>query len=182
MNKEGETWKKKWKKNKKPINIIKTEVVQHKDENQFMMYILFEDQVHCFCVGIYSFILRTQELFLHENNSHGSPDKYTPFTGSCCNTSATDYLQHIIKLEAFTYSNIYNICLCSTRAALGVVGDWCKVLIAVSWPLMVWSTLTFGTYQLRFVSWVYHVIFSFIHFISFDTLNGMCAFRKPFSI
>ncbi len=33
-----------------------------------------------------------------------------------------------------------------------------------------------------FVSWVFHVIFSFIYFILFDTLSGMRAFRKPFSI
>ncbi len=33
-----------------------------------------------------------------------------------------------------------------------------------------------------FVSWVYHVIFSFVYFISFDTLGGLHAFKKPFSI
>ncbi len=42
----------------------------------------------------------------------------------------------------------------------GVVAEWCKVLIAVSWPLMVWSTLALDIYQLRFVSWVFHVILS----------------------
>ncbi len=39
---------------------------------------------------------------------------------------------------------------------------------------MVWSTLALDTYQLRFVSWVFHVIFSFVYFIF--------ALRKPFSI
>ncbi len=43
--------------------------------------------------------------------------------------------------------------------AVGVVAEWSKVLIAVHWPLMVWATLALGTYQLRFVSWVFHVIF-----------------------
>ncbi len=47
---------------------------------------------------------------------------------------------------------------------------------------MMWSTLDLGTYQLRFVSWVFHVIFSLVHFISFDTLGGLRAFRKPFYI
>ncbi len=62
---------------------------------------------------------------------------------------------------------------------LGVVTEWPKVLTAVPWPLMVWSTLALGTYQLRFVSWVFHVIFSFVHFISLYTLGGLRAFRKP---
>ncbi len=53
------------------------------------------------------------------------------------------------------------------------------VLAAVPWPLMVWSTLALGTYQLRFVSWVFHVIFSFVYFISLYTLGGLRAFRKP---
>ncbi len=60
---------------------------------------------------------------------------------------------------------------------LGVVAKWCKVLTAV--PCMVWSTLALGTYQLRFVSWVFHVIFSFVHFISLYTLGGLRVFRKP---
>ncbi len=66
--------------------------------------------------------------------------------------------------------------------ALGVVAEWFNVLIAVPWLLMVWSTLALGTYLLRFVSWVFHIIFSFVHFISFDTLGGLRAFRKPFII
>ncbi len=44
---------------------------------------------------------------------------------------------------------------------------------------MVCSTLALGTYQLRFVSWVFYVIFSFVHFISLYTLGGLRAFRKP---
>ncbi len=63
--------------------------------------------------------------------------------------------------------------------ALGVVAEWSKVLIAVHWPLMVWSTLALGTYQLRLVSWVFHVIFSYVHFISLYTMDGMRAFSKP---
>ncbi len=58
----------------------------------------------------------------------------------------------------------------------GVVAEWSKVLTAAPWPRMVWSTLSLGTYQLRFVSLVFHVIFSFVHFISLYTLR---AFRKP---
>ncbi len=63
--------------------------------------------------------------------------------------------------------------------ALGVVAEWSKVLTADPWPFMVWSTLALGTYQLRFVSWVFHVIFSLVHFISLYTLGGLRAFRKP---
>ncbi len=62
---------------------------------------------------------------------------------------------------------------------LGVVAEWSKVLSAVPWPLMVWFTLALGIYQLSFVSWVFHVILSFVHFIWFDTLCGLRAFRKP---
>ncbi len=65
---------------------------------------------------------------------------------------------------------------------LGVVAEWSNVLRAVPWPFMVWFTLALGTYQLRFISWVFHVIFSFVYYISFDTLGGLRAFRKPFSI
>ncbi len=61
---------------------------------------------------------------------------------------------------------------------LGVVAEWSKVLIPVPCPIMVWSTLALGTYQLKFISWVFHAIFSFIHFISLYTLGGLCAFRK----
>ncbi len=57
----------------------------------------------------------------------------------------------------------FTFCLSLPRT-LGVVAEWSKVLIAVPWPLMVWSTLALGTYQLRFVSWVFHVIFSFCTF------------------
>ncbi len=63
--------------------------------------------------------------------------------------------------------------------ALGVVAEWSKVLSAVPWLFMVWSTLALGTYHLRFVSWVFHIIFSFVHFISLYTLGDLCAFRKP---
>ncbi len=63
--------------------------------------------------------------------------------------------------------------------ALDVVAELSKVLSAVPWPLMVWSTLAFDTYQLRFVSWVFHVISSFVHFISLYTLGSLCDFRKP---
>ncbi len=34
-------------------------------------------------------------------------------------------------------------------------------------------------YQLRFVSCVFRVIFSFVHFISLYTLGGLHVFRKP---
>ncbi len=47
------------------------------------------------------------------------------------------------------------------------------------WPLMVWSTLDVDLYQLKFVSWVFHVICSFVHFILFNTLVGLHIFRKP---
>ncbi len=64
--------------------------------------------------------------------------------------------------------------------ALGVVAEWSTVMTVVPWPLiMLWTTLVLGTYQLRFVSWVVHVIFSFVHFISLYTLGGLRAFRKP---
>ncbi len=59
------------------------------------------------------------------------------------------------------------------------MAEWSKVLTAVPLPFMVWSTLGLDTYHLRFVSWVFHVIFSFVHFISLDTLGGLHAFRKP---
>ncbi len=72
----------------------------------------------------------------------------------------------------------YNYAIMLRRVALGVVAEWSKVLIAVAWPLMVWSTLALVTYQLRFVSWMFNVIFSFVHFISFDTLGGLRTFRK----
>ncbi len=62
---------------------------------------------------------------------------------------------------------------------LGVVAEGSKVLTAVPRPLMVSSTLAFGTYQFRSVSWVFHVIFSFVHFISLYTLGGLHALRKP---
>ncbi len=81
-------------------------------------------------------------------------------------------LRHVdqkLRPTAYNYS-------CNT---LGVVAEWSKVLTAVPWPFMVWSTLALGTYQLRFVSWVFHVIFSFIHFISLYTLGGLRAFWKP---
>ncbi len=67
----------------------------------------------------------------------------------------------------------------NTGEVLSVVDECSKVLSAVPWPLMVWSTLALGTYQLTFVSWVFHVIFSFVHFISLYTLGGLRAFRKP---
>ncbi len=56
--------------------------------------------------------------------------------------------------------------------ALGVLAKWSKVLIAVPLLLMVWSTLALGTYQLRFISWVFHVILSSIHFISYPLTLG----------
>ncbi len=67
------------------------------------------------------------------------------------------------------------------RNVLGVVAKLSKVMI-VAWPLMVSSTLALDTYELRFLSWVCHVIFPFVHFISLDTLGGLRAFRKPSSI
>ncbi len=60
-----------------------------------------------------------------------------------------------------------------------VVAEWSKVLTGNPWPIMVWYTSAVGTYQLRFVSWVFPVIFSFVRFISLYTLGGMCAFRTP---
>ncbi len=80
---------------------------------------------------------------------------------------------------SYTSVMVSHICILPHRFALGVVAKWSKVLTAVPWPIMVWSTLTLGTYQLRFIPWVFHVIFSFVHFISLYTLGGMCAFRKP---
>ncbi len=56
---------------------------------------------------------------------------------------------------------------------------WDHNMAMCPWTFMVWSTLTLSTYQLRFVSWVFHVIFSFVHFISLYTLGDMRAFRKP---
>ncbi len=41
------------------------------------------------------------------------------------------------------------------------------------------ARISSGSYQLRFVSWVFHVIFSFVHFISLYTLGGLHTFRKP---
>ncbi len=74
----------------------------------------------------------------------------------------------------FVCRDISRVCM-----TLGAVAKWSKVLTAVLWLLMMWSTFALGTYQLRFVSWVFHVIFSFVHFISLDTLIGLHAFRKP---
>ncbi len=85
-------------------------------------------------------------------------------------------------------SPISNVKLWFTRALalsflpLPLVADWSKVLTAVPWPFMVWFTLALGTYQLRFLSWVFHVIFSFVHFISLYTLGGLRAFRIPLPI
>ncbi len=45
---------------------------------------------------------------------------------------------------------MYWQCLQLGVVALGVVAEWSKVLTAVPWPFMVWSTLALGTYQLRF--------------------------------
>ncbi len=59
------------------------------------------------------------------------------------------------------------------------MSEWSKVLTEVPWPLMVWSTFALGTYQLSFISWVFHGIFSFVHFISLYTLGCLRAFRKP---
>ncbi len=67
---------------------------------------------------------------------------------------------------------------CSISAHLSVVAEWSKVLTVVPWILMVWFTLPLDTYQLRFVSWVFHVIFLFVHFISLYTLSDLRAFRK----
>ncbi len=61
---------------------------------------------------------------------------------------------------------------------LSVLTGWSKVVTAVPWLLIVWSTLALGTYLLRFISWEFHVIFSFVHFISLYTLGGLHAFRK----
>ncbi len=66
--------------------------------------------------------------------------------------------------------------------AFGMVTEWFKVLITVPCPLMVLFTLVLIMYQPRFVSWVFHVIFSFVHFISFDTSSGLRAFTKIFRI
>ncbi len=72
-------------------------------------------------------------------------------------------------------------CIYMDLILYGVEAEWSEVLTAVPWALMVRYTLALGTYQLRFVSWVFHVIFSFIHFISLYTLGGLHAFRKPLS-
>ncbi len=48
---------------------------------------------------------------------------------------------------------------------------------------MVSPTLALGTKLLRFISWVFHIyiyiFFSFVYFISFETLGGLRAFRNP---
>ncbi len=72
-----------------------------------------------------------------------------------------------------------NISVLLLQIALGLVAELSKVLTAVPLPFMVWSTLALSTYHLWFVSWVFHVIFSFVHFISLYTLGGLRAFRKP---
>ncbi len=90
-------------------------------------------------------------------------------TESCC--------VYVDKYHSVLYHmNIWQLLYYFT---LGVVAKWSKVLTAVPYPLMVWSTLALSTYQLRFGSWVFHVIFSFIHFNSLYTLGGLHAFRKP---
>ncbi len=59
-------------------------------------------------------------------------------------------------------------------SALGVVAEWSKVLTAVPWPFMV----CLGHISAQ-VHILFHVIFSFVHFISLYTLGGLHAFRKP---
>ncbi len=88
----------------------------------------------------------------------------------------------VSKDDKHTDAQMYPFLCLAIILALTMMAEWSKVLIAVYWPLMVWSTLALGTYQLRFVSWVFHAIFSFVYFISFDTLGGLRAFRKPFCI
>ncbi len=63
--------------------------------------------------------------------------------------------------------------------ALGVVAEWSKV---VRLPhIVIRLALGTCTYQFSFAFWVFHVIFSFVHFISFDTLGGRRDFRITFN-
>ncbi len=87
--------------------------------------------------------------------------------------------KHIERVVNYVHTFLWVTDYWRLIIALGVVAKWSKVLTAVPWPLMVWSTLALGTYQFKFVSWVFHVIFSFVHFISLYTLGGLHAFRKP---
>ncbi len=70
-------------------------------------------------------------------------------------------------IEYILYINLLKCALC-------VVAERSMVLIAVPWPLMVSATLALGTQHSCY--------FSLVHFISVDTLGGLCAFIKPFSI
>ncbi len=51
-------------------------------------------------------------------------------------------------------------------------------------PLVWWLSVLrcLATYCSWFISWVFHIIFSFVHIILFDTFGGLCTFRKPFNI
>ncbi len=74
----------------------------------------------------------------------------------CCRRSIKPILPTIIGQYLLYYSpDVYDWSTFVYGCALGVVAEWSKVLTAVPWRLMVWSTLGLGTYHLRFVSWVY---------------------------
>ncbi len=92
-------------------------------------------------------------------------------------SGAYDFYRYIVWQNMWMFDQSGESC---SRQALGVVTEWSKVLSAIPLPLMVWFTLALGTYQFRFVSWVFHDIFSFVHFISLYTVGGLRAFRKSF--
>ncbi len=127
------------------------------------------------------YIMTMQNAKIWNNIMHVNKD-HQPTLMSSCSSNNTLFIL-FIKIHSFTQLwKCTSVSRAKKLSALGVVDEWSKVLTSVHSPFMVWSTLAWGTHQLRFLSWVFHVIFSFVHFISFDTLGGLCAFRKPFSI
>ncbi len=87
------------------------------------------------------------------------------------------------SVEIIQYSNTHIMVWLKYKHYLttffGMAVEWSTLLIAYfRGHLWCESSLTMGTYQLRLVSSVFHVIFSFICFITFDTLGGLHAFRK----
>ncbi len=123
--------------------------------------------VHVIKHNIYIFYCTTTYFYLPKNNNL---------------SSTTIHAHYLVYAYNINWPRLKESLKCNwweRNFALGVVGEWSKVLTTVPWPFMVWSTLALGTYQLRFVSWVFHVIFSFAHFISLYTLGGLRVFRKP---
>ncbi len=64
--------------------------------------------------------------------------------------------------------------------ALGVVAEWSKANSSLATYGVIHISLGNITTQVHILG--ISVIFSFVHFISFGTLGGLRAFRKPFSI